>query len=100
MSIKDEIIVVATFVAKDGESEKLQVALSTLIEPTRKEEGCLRYELHQGIENPKEFTVLERFKNMEAAQFHTSQTYLRKFIETTLKELVESSSVKLYKEVM
>jgi quinol monooxygenase YgiN len=40
------ITVVATFQAKPGEENELRAALIGLVGPTRKEAGCISYDLH------------------------------------------------------
>jgi quinol monooxygenase YgiN len=94
---KSEAVCVATFVAKDGKGSELQKALYVLIEPTRKEAGCLRYELNQNLENPDEFTMIEKFKDLDSFYFHGNQPYSTNF-KTIAPELADSISVKLYKE--
>lgn len=37
----------ATVVAKDGREDELEQALSAVVEEVRKEEGCVRYDLHR-----------------------------------------------------
>ena len=100
MSTQNEINIVATFVAKEGKADELLQAMYALIKPTRQEEGCLRYELHQSVNNPRECTMIERFKGEKALDFHIAQPYFQQFAETTLKTIVENSSVKFYKEII
>ena len=52
------ITVIATLEAKEGKEEALEKALSQIIEPTRKEGGCINYDLHRTLDNPKVFRVL------------------------------------------
>ncbi|TAK94934.1 MAG: antibiotic biosynthesis monooxygenase, partial [Verrucomicrobia bacterium] len=40
------ITVVATFKARPGKESELRAALIGLVAPTRKEAGCLNYDLH------------------------------------------------------
>lgn len=96
--MNDEFICVAEFTAKDGKADLLHAALSLLIEPTRKEAGCLRYELHQSLDNPHMFIMLEKYKNKAAFDFHVNQPYLVDF-KNSRRELCESVSAKFYKLV-
>jgi len=100
MDTQDEIVCVATFVAKDGKVEELKKDMSDLVAPTRKEEGNLRYELNQSIDNDHEFVMVEKFKNKEAFDSHGKQPHMQYFINVTMKEVVASASVKLYKQVL
>lgn len=95
---KNAVVCVATFVAKDGKADELLQALSALVEPTRQELGCLRYEPNQNLENPSEFVLIEKFVDRAAFDLHSKQPYLQEFAETALKKFVVTSSVKLYQE--
>lgn len=96
-----ELVGVATFTAKTGKSDALRKALSDLLEPTRREEGCLHYTLNESLNNPNVFTMIERFKNRNAFDFHCNEPYILHFQENILHELVDSNSisVELYKEI-
>jgi quinol monooxygenase YgiN len=100
MSAQNEINIVATFVAKEGKADELLQAMYALIKPTRQEEGCLRYELHQSVSNPRECTMIEKFESEKALNFHIAQPYFQNFAETTMKEIVENTSIKICKEII
>lgn len=100
MNAQEEIVCVATFVAKDGKADELKKDMSALVAPTRKEEGNLRYELNQSLDNDHEFVMVEKFKNKQAFDLHGKQSHMQYFINVTMKEIVASSSVKLYKEIL
>ena len=66
-----EIAVVATFVAKPGQEEKLKEALQGLVEPTRKERGALQYDLHRDLERTaRRFVFFERWESEAALEEH------------------------------
>jgi len=50
--------------------------LLDLIEPTRAEAGCLRYELLQGYNDPAEFTFVEAFETDAAFTAHAAAPYI------------------------
>lgn len=45
--------------AKEGQQVLLEAELRALIGPTRKEEGCLQYDLHRGADQPGAFLFHE-----------------------------------------
>ena len=59
--------------------EAFKQRVQPLIEATRKEEGCLRYEFYQDASDPTIFFFYEVYKNPEAQTFHGRQTYLEEF---------------------
>ena len=49
------LTVVATFEARPGKEAGLRAALIGLVAPTRKESGCINYDLHISTESPARF---------------------------------------------
>ena len=50
---------------KENRIEFVKSELLKILEPTRKEDGCIQYELHQDIENPSIFMFYEIWKTNE-----------------------------------
>jgi quinol monooxygenase YgiN len=96
--MNEEIICIAQFTAKEEEKEQLKQSLIELLEPTRNEEGCISYQLHENIENSKIFTMIEKFKNKDAFDFHEQQPYLENF-KNIVGNLVDSVDVSIYKNI-
>lgn len=55
--------VVARVVARPGKEEELRTLLRGLIEPTRREPGCVVYELLQNTTDPTDFTFVEEWSS-------------------------------------
>ena len=51
--------VVARVVVRRGKEDELRTLLRGLIEPTRREPGCVTYELLQNTTDPTDFTFVE-----------------------------------------
>jgi len=64
------ITVVAHVRAKAGKEEELKKVMLSLIEPTRKEAGCLRYELYQNTEDAADLTFVEDWESDAALDAH------------------------------
>ncbi len=60
----------ATFHAQLGKEQQLKEVLTQALEPTRNEEGCVRYQLFQDKDNASHFVFQEQFKDQEAFEFH------------------------------
>jgi quinol monooxygenase YgiN len=54
-----------------------------LIEPTRAEEGCLQYDLHQDNENSAHFTFYEKWENRDLWQKHMNNEHLKNYMKAT-----------------
>ncbi len=62
--------VVAHIPAKPEKVEEVKSLLRSLIEPTRQETGCLRYELWQNTKDPSDLTFVEEWTSAEALEQH------------------------------
>ena len=55
------VTVVAKVTANSDAVETVKSELLKMIEPTRQEEGCIEYLLHQEIDNPAVFVFYENW---------------------------------------
>jgi quinol monooxygenase YgiN len=65
--------------AAAGREHDLERELRALIEPTRKEPGCLAYQLHRDIAHPGKFMFYEKFKSQVALDEHVNSDHFKKF---------------------
>jgi len=71
------IKVVAHVRAKAGKEEELKKVMLSLIAPTRKEAGCIRYELYQNKEDAADLTFVEDWENDAALNMHMQTTHFQ-----------------------
>ena len=95
-----EIVCIAQFIAKEGKETELLEALHSLMAPTHKEAGYIRYELNQAIDNPRAITFNEKFRSKEDFDFHCSTPYIKGFFDDIAPPLVQGVTVTLYKEIL
>ncbi len=57
--------------AKEGQHLLLEAELRALVGPTRKEEGCLQYDLHRGADQPTTFLLHEVWESRDHHAAHT-----------------------------
>jgi quinol monooxygenase YgiN len=74
------IVLNVHFEALPGRENDLLRELSALVEPTRKEAGCLVYELHVDPENPEKLMFYEKFADQAALDFHVNTTHFKKLV--------------------
>jgi len=92
---KEGVIVVATAKAKPGQEEAVKEALLSLVEPTRKESGCLCYNLHQARDDKTQFMFYEQWASKEALDAHGKTPHLRA-LGGKLKDRVEKGGATFY----
>jgi quinol monooxygenase YgiN len=68
---KGALTLVAMLRAKEGQQLLLEAELRALVGPTRKELGCLRYDLHRGADHPGTFLFHEVWESREHHAAHT-----------------------------
>ncbi len=71
MTITKQVV----FVAKDESIEELKALLKDMIEPSRAEDGCLFYHIHQMTEKPNTFVVLESWRDEKALDGHKNSSH-------------------------
>jgi quinol monooxygenase YgiN len=56
---------------REGQDVFLEAELRALISPTRKEDGCLRYDLYRSVEGPAAYLLYEIWESREHHVAHT-----------------------------
>ncbi|MEH0759577.1 antibiotic biosynthesis monooxygenase [Vibrio sp. 16] len=77
------LTIVANIIAKQDKIEVVKSELIKLIEPTRLEEGCIDYDLHQDNENPAHFVFLENWTSRELLQKHLQSEHIAAYKAAT-----------------
>jgi len=73
---KNTLNVVAIVETSADKVEELKSVCLGLIEPTRKESGCISYDLYQDITNQGKFTFLENWQSKEHLDVHLKTPHL------------------------
>ncbi|MDW7671841.1 MAG: putative quinol monooxygenase [Bacillota bacterium] len=90
------ITIVAKSVLKEGKVEDFKVITRELIEESRKEAGCISYNLYQDVKNHKILTFIEEWEDLEAIELHNVSEHFTRIVPQ-LSELREGpSEVNLY----
>ena len=59
-----------TFIAKNGDEKILKGLLEAMVEPSKKEPGCLNYNIYQYKNNPRKFMAVETWESEDALKGH------------------------------
>lgn len=73
MTITKQVV----FVAKEGKIEELKGLLIDMVDTSRNEDGCLFYHIHQIIDRPTTFLVLESWRDDEALEGHKNSEHYK-----------------------
>lgn len=93
------IHVIARHWARADTVDEVRQILLGLIEPSRAEPGCIKYELLQNAVDPTDFTFVETFASEDALNEHAAAPYIAG-LAPKLKELVaRPSEVSRYRTI-
>jgi len=79
---KDRLNVIVRIKARPDKVNELKAAMGGLVEPTRKEAGCVQYTFLQNNEDPTDFTLVEEWQDDKALESHFATKH---FQETMAK---------------
>lgn len=77
------IYVVARLTIKPGSLEAVSAAAQNCIETTRKEAGCISYDLHASVSEPETLVFVERWETREHLTAHSRQPHLKVWREAS-----------------
>lgn len=86
------ITVVAKLVARKDSLEAVKTELLKLIEPTRRERGCIEYRLHQDNGDPAVFVFYENWESSASLEKHTTTDHYKAYV-SAVDSLLEGKTV-------
>jgi len=70
--LKQAVTLIVPLRPREGQETLLEAELRALVGPTRKEDGCLTYDLHRSVDAPSAFLLHEVWASREAHSLHTN----------------------------
>jgi len=64
-----------TFIAKEGCEDKMKELLTAMVEPSKKEDGCLLYNIFQYENNPRKFMAVETWADEKSLDGHKASAH-------------------------
>lgn len=77
MSPHAEVVVAATVQVKPGSEDAALAAITTAIEATHAEPGCLAYALHRDRSEPARFVIIEKWATAADLEAHGQEPHLK-----------------------
>lgn len=78
-----QLTIVAHIHAKEDQIDRVKQQLTQLVEPTRNEDGCINYDLHQDNENPAHFMFFENWESRALWQDHMASEHIQAYRKAT-----------------
>ena len=68
-----------TFIAKENYISQMKELLTTMVDASKVEDGCLLYDIFQFKEEPSKFIVIESWENEEALNGHKKSEHYKHY---------------------
>lgn len=88
--------VVAKNVVLEENLDKVLKLCEEIIGETRKEDGCISYELFEGIEDPKVVTFIEEWESMEHLEKHFKTPHFERIVPQLGELMAKDGEVDIY----
>jgi quinol monooxygenase YgiN len=93
------IRVVARALARTASRQLLCDALSACVAPTRREPGCVRYELAQSVTDPDEFVMLEEWRSQADLDAHMASPHVAQLLQAIPAFVAAAPEIKTYRVI-
>lgn len=98
MSMKS-LTVIAQVKARPGKEADVRRELLSLVEPSRKDDGCLNYDLHQAIDNPAMFLFHENWTSKAHLDRHLQKPDLQAVLGRVGQMTAEPPQITLWEKI-
>ena len=92
------IVVVHSHIHREHVERFLEITRQNA-EASRREEGCVRFDVIQQVDDPTRFTFIEMFKSEEAGAIHRETSHFKKWLEEVVSLMVEERTRVIYRDV-
>lgn len=75
-----KVTVVAKLVARKEAVETVRAELLKMVEPTRREPGCIEYRLHQDSGDPAVFLFYENWESLSCLEQHLNSAHYLSYV--------------------
>jgi quinol monooxygenase YgiN len=97
MSQEGTVHVLALFTAAPGKEDELERVLLQLIEPTRREAGCIRDDLVRGMGRSAELAFIEEWETTESLDAHSQAEHVRRIQSEAASLMGAPASIERYR---
>jgi quinol monooxygenase YgiN len=84
------ICVAVTYVVLPNRAAEAVDLFRKLTEATRQEPGCLQYQAHRDVEDPRRFFLYEQYQDEEALAAHRASPHFEEYVRRGLFRIIES----------
>ena len=93
------VTVIAQIKAKPGKESEVRRELLSLVAPSRKDAGCVNYDLHQALDNPALFMFHENWRSEAQREAHLQKPDLKAGLEKVGQLVAEPPQITLWRKI-
>src|ERR1017187_538328 len=93
------LTVLAQIKAKPGKESQIRQELLSLVSPSRKDAGCLNYDLHQALDNPALFLFHENWTSKALLDQHLQKPDLQAVLARVSRLVAEPPLITLLEKI-
>ena len=90
------IVLAVTWIAKTGHEQEVAALFSRLTEESRKEPGCVMYQVHRHRTEPRRFFIYEQYKDNAALEAHRASAHFLQHAKKELPKIADRTEGNLY----
>ncbi len=90
------VVLVVTWMAKSGREAEVAAVFSKLTEESRKEAGCVMYQVHRHKTDPRRFFIYEQYKDDAALEAHRAAPHFLQHAKKDLTRIADRIEGQLY----
>jgi quinol monooxygenase YgiN len=95
----ESLTVTAQVKAKPGKESQVRQELLSLVDPSRTDDGCLNYDLHQALDNPAHFLFHENWTSEAHLERHLQKPELKAVLARVGQLVAEPPQITLWKKI-
>jgi quinol monooxygenase YgiN len=90
------VVLVVTWMAKVGREAEVAGVFSKLTEESRKEPGCIIYQVHRHKTESRRFLIYEEYKDDAALEAHRATPHFLQYVKKDLPKIADRVEGHLY----
>jgi quinol monooxygenase YgiN len=96
---QDLLIVVAEMTARSGKEDDLRRKLTGFVTPTRTEDGCVQYDLHEAEDRPGSFLFFEKWTSAQALEAHLACPHIASVLPELGSILAQPARISKFRQI-
>jgi quinol monooxygenase YgiN len=93
------VVLAVIWMAKLGQEAEVAKLFTKLTEASRKEPGCVTYQVHRHKTEPRRFFIYEQYKDDAALEAHRSAPHFLQFARKVLPKVADRVEGQLYEPI-